>query len=384
MKIYEIGTGYTPIPARIGAATEIVAENLTRAFRELGFSAEIVDIRAKNRAETDLPIREVWVPGCFSCTDIKLGLLHKLKRVTYSLCLCAHLQKLLKEEKEMPVLHFHNQYNLFFFLHLTPQKMRKRAVIAYTVHSGIWRKNWNAIESAVKRRYFQEMRCVKEADMVFVLNRETAENLQTYLAVPAEKIHVIANGIDPEVYCPLDQIREPLVLQVGSVCKNKGQLRAAELMLPLLQKNPKLCYAYAGGIVEPAYHEKLRQFAKEQNLSDRILYLGMIEPGKALNEWYNRAFCTVFPSGYEAFGLAAAESLAAGTPVLIDRGSAMDFGPGCIFYTKEHFADIVENLLQEDDPKLRRRARENAVKNYSWEKCTADYAAAFKDRVKAK
>ena len=84
MKIYEIGTGYTPIPAKIGAATEIVEENLTRAFRELGFSAEIVDIRAKNRAETDLPIREVWVPGCFSGTDIKLGLLHKLKRVTYS------------------------------------------------------------------------------------------------------------------------------------------------------------------------------------------------------------------------------------------------------------------------------------------------------------
>ena len=32
MKIYEIGTGYTPIPARISAATEIVVEELTKAF----------------------------------------------------------------------------------------------------------------------------------------------------------------------------------------------------------------------------------------------------------------------------------------------------------------------------------------------------------------
>ena len=28
MKIYEIGTGYTPIPARMGAATEIVVEEV--------------------------------------------------------------------------------------------------------------------------------------------------------------------------------------------------------------------------------------------------------------------------------------------------------------------------------------------------------------------
>ena len=32
MKIYEIGTGYTSIPAKMGAATEIVVEELTKSF----------------------------------------------------------------------------------------------------------------------------------------------------------------------------------------------------------------------------------------------------------------------------------------------------------------------------------------------------------------
>ena len=42
MKIYEIGTGYTPIPAQMGAATEIVVEELTRSLRNNGEDAEII------------------------------------------------------------------------------------------------------------------------------------------------------------------------------------------------------------------------------------------------------------------------------------------------------------------------------------------------------
>ena len=60
MTIYEIGTGYTPIPARMGAATEIVVEELTRAFQKQNAPVQIIDIKAKDRPATDLPIREVY------------------------------------------------------------------------------------------------------------------------------------------------------------------------------------------------------------------------------------------------------------------------------------------------------------------------------------
>ena len=74
MKIYEIATGYTPIPAQIGAATEIVVESLTRAFRNRGIPAEIIDIRSANRPPTDLPIHQVPIPSFLSGADLKLGL----------------------------------------------------------------------------------------------------------------------------------------------------------------------------------------------------------------------------------------------------------------------------------------------------------------------
>ena len=125
MKIYEIGTGYTPIPATMGAATEIVVEELTKAFMQMNVPVEIIDIKAKERKENALPITEVWVPGCFAGTDIKLGIMHKLKRVVYSVCLAQKLKRILKAADEKIVLHFHNQYNMFFFLKLVPQQLRK-------------------------------------------------------------------------------------------------------------------------------------------------------------------------------------------------------------------------------------------------------------------
>ena len=205
MKLYEIGTGYTPIPAQMGAATEIVVEGLTRAFQKLNVPVEIIDIKATGRADTDLPIQEVWVPACFSGTDVKLGLMHKLKRVVYSLCLTAKLRGILKNAEEQTVLHFHNQYNLFFFLKLTPAKLRAKARIAYTVHSYIWPEEWEKIEETVRKRYFQEIYCVQHADDVLVLNDKTAEHFVQRLGVAPERIHKIGNGVDTDAYHVLAQ-----------------------------------------------------------------------------------------------------------------------------------------------------------------------------------
>jgi glycosyltransferase involved in cell wall biosynthesis len=207
MKIYEIATGYTPIPAQIGAATEIVVEALTRAFRNRGIPAEIIDIASANRPATDLPIHPVPIPSFLSGTDLKLGLMHKLKRVIYSCSLARTLKAILNQEKERPVLHFHNQYNLFFFLLLTTPQLRRKALIAYTVHSGIWRQDWEQIKHTVRRRYFQECFCMKHCDLLFVLNQETEETALTQLHVPKNRIVRTCNGIDPLIYRPLGNSR---------------------------------------------------------------------------------------------------------------------------------------------------------------------------------
>lgn len=392
MKIYEIGTGYTPIPARISAATEIVVEELTKAFLKQNVPVEIVDIASDNRAEHQLPIREVKVPGCFMGTDLQLGIMHKLKRVAYSVALSGELKKILRKTDEKVVFHFHNQYNLFFFLKLTSKKLREKCLIAYTNHSGIWRMDWKSIENIVQKRYFQEAECMKQADIVFLLNEDTKRNVMKHLGVPEERIVLIGNGVNTDVYHPLSPEEKQaakdkwklsgnkVILQVGSVNENKGQLRTVEYLLPILKKHSDLVFAYAGGIVETDYHQKIIQAAEDNGLENQIRYMGMLSPGHELNELYNCADATIFPSKFEAFGLVAVESMASGLPVFVDRNGMVRFDEGVIPYDRDNAADMIEETLfaeQFDNVEAARKAREFAVDFYSWDKIATEYKAGF-------
>lgn len=384
MKIYEIGTGYTPIPARMGAATEIVVEELTRAFLKQGQQVQIMDIAADDRLQTDLPIREIFIPKCFRGTDVKLGVIHKLKRVAYSIALADELRKLLKETVEPVILHFHNQYNLFFFLKLVSSRLRKKAVISYTVHSYIWPDKWENIRGIIKKRYFQEVFCVQNADCVLVLNEKTAEHFTERLGVSQAVIHKIGNGVNTDVYRILpktqrDMLRENMglkdkkvLLQVGSVCERKNQLGAVQALKEYLRSRRDVMYVYAGGIIDAEYQRKIVKFAEDNGISDQVCYLGELCPGEILNQYYNIADATLFPSQIESFGLVIIESLASGTRVLLSDTPQFKLQSGySIFRSEGELVSLLDQLLLDRITEI--QARNEVEKFYSWKKIAEDH-----------
>lgn len=393
MKIYEIGTGYTPIPAQVAAATESVVEELTKAYMQMHQPVEIIDISASDRAENDLPITQVKVPSIFTKSDVSLGLVHKLKRVVYSVALAFRLKKILKKLNEKAILHFHNQYNLFFFTKLVSEKLRTKAVIAYTNHNGLWSKPWNEVEDILRKRYFQEIAAMKSADLVFVLNEKTKENVVSQLEISEEKVIIIRNGVNIDIYCPSDEAEicktkekykltdKKIILQVGSVYENKGQARVIEMLSPLLRKHDNLVYAYIGGIVSQEYFEKVKKTAEENCVSDKVIYLGTAAPGEDMNKLYNMADATVFASEYEGFPLVCVESVSAGVPVIICSEMPINLGAGCIVTASETIeCDIEKKIISQSDEykKLCIFARENAVENYSWQSIAQEYLRAVK------
>lgn len=392
MKIYEIGTGYTSIPAQMGAATEIVVEELTRSFLKLNKDVQIIDITDENRADTDLPIIKVKVPSIFTKADVSLGIVHKLKRVVYSVALAQKLRKILKNADEEVIFHFHNQYNLFFFLMLVPEKYRKKAKIAYTNHNGYWSLQWVEAEPILKKRYFQEIECMKKADIVFVLNEQTKENAVQYLGVDENRIVRVNNGVNTEVYKPLteaeikrvkekDFSNEKVILQVGSVCENKGQKRVIEALMPLIMKKDDFVYAYVGGIVDEEYKNEIDTLVDENSLNEKVVYLGMAKPGKELNELYNMAELTVFASNYEGFPLVIPESLSAGTPVIISLARDLDMGDGSVDCEADDMCQIVEKVISHPETlkSISLEARKNALENYTWNKIAEGHLKVFQN-----
>jgi glycosyltransferase involved in cell wall biosynthesis len=393
MKIYEIGTGYTSIPAQMGAATEIIVEELTRSFLKLNKDVQIIDIADKNRAETDLPITEVKVPSIFTKADLSLGILHKLKRVVYSVFLALKLIGILKKAEEKVVLHFHNQYNMFFYLLLVPEKYRKNAVTVYTNHNGYWTLPWDEAEPVLRKRYFQEIECMKKADIVLVLNEQTKDNAVKYLNIDENRIVRVNNGVNTDIYKPLsnseiNKIKEKynlkdkkIILQVGSVYENKGQKRMVEALIPLLTKKDDLVYAYVGGIVDEEYKNEIDILVDENGLNEKVVYLGMAKPGEELNGFYNMAESSVFASGYEGFPLVIPESLSAGTPVIISLEREMDMGDGSVDCEISGMCEIVEKVIEHPEAvtKISAEARQNALDNYTWDKIAENHLKVFAD-----
>lgn len=396
MRIYEIGTGYTSIPAKISAATEIVVEELTKSLMSMGQDVTIIDIADENRASNALPIEDVKIPEWFSSADVQLGIKHKLRRILYSFALAIKLKKKLRFSDDKTVLHFHNQYNLFFFLKMIPLHLRNKCIVAYTIHTGIWSLSWKTIEKTVKKKYFQEIECMKKADLIYALNQETVENAIKQISVDENKFVLINNGVNAAIYHELtdgekDVARKrygfegkKVFLQVGSIYENKGQKRSITRMRRLLEDNPDYMFAYAGGIVSEEYKNEIDEYVNSLGLQSQVRYVGMVSPGKDLNELYNTAEATIFSSDYEAFGLVIIESMAAGVPVLIDESSSLPNRPGNIFYNDTNFEEIVTHeILNENRRKFHAgEARRNVMNNYSWDKIAEDYLRTLCVRMK--
>ena len=391
MKIYEIGTGYTSIPAKVAAATESVVEELTKAFMQKKIDVEVIDVSANDRVPNSLPIIEVKVPSIFTKSDISLGIIHKVKRVVYSVALALKLKKILKQTNQKPVLHFHNQYNIYFFLKLVKKELRDKAIIAYTNHNGFWSLPFEEAKSTLQSRYFQEIEGMKNADLIFVLNPKMKNNIVENLGIDENKVIRINNGVNTDVYAPLssaqiEKVKEKLnlknkriILQVGSVNENKGQGRAVKMIAPLLRENSDTVYAFAGDIVSQEYYQEVLRTAKEEKVENQVVYLGTFSPGEEMNGLYNIADTAIFVSRYEGFSLACIESISAGVPVVLCSNSLSSFGDGSILTERHDVADRIRQLLNDGDllKELKQAARKNAVENFTWSKTAQKYFDNF-------
>lgn len=401
MKIFEIGTGYTSIPARMGAATEIVVAELTTSMQKLGKDVTIVDIKDKNRMPTRLPITEAYMPQFFSSTDTRLGIVHKLKRVLYSISLTSKLHSLIRRNLgERIMLHFHNQYNLFFFLKLTPKSLLENVTIGYTVHSYIWFGKWEEVKDIIVKRYFQEIYCCQHADKVFVLNDIVGQMLIEHYQVKPEHIIPVINGVNVDVYndetadkLTVHSLRNKygligkrVVFQVGSVCDRKNQLGTLKLLLPMMKRQNDIAFIYAGGVIDTEYATNIQQLAEQEGVKDRVLYVGEVAPGKQLNELYALADVAFMNSKSEAFALVIAEALAARKPIFICETIMHSLfflrekeGEG-IIRVKSSFETDFERLFADKAyyKEMQERGRNFIVNEYSWDVAAKIYTDNFK------
>ncbi len=142
----------------------------------------------------------------------------------------------------------------------------------------------------------------------------------------AEKIHVIPNGIEPNIFYCADKTdakrklgfsdRKRMVISVGSLIELKGHHILMDA-IDLLRKNEQLNF-YTYIIGEGEYREVLENKIKRLGLEKDVTLIGQI-PNDELTEWYNAADIFFLGSSREGWPNVVSEALACGTPVVATK-----------------------------------------------------------------
>ncbi|MBR2115288.1 MAG: glycosyltransferase family 4 protein [Prevotella sp.] len=212
-----------------------------------------------------------------------------------------------------------------------------------------------------------------------------SEILGFYPFLKAEKISVVYNAIDRQLFKPLPPSPShpltpspshpltpspshpltPFVLCVSSIDPRKNFARLIEA-----------CQGLTGAklYIVGKYNRVFSQQIQLDTTSDHIQFLGRVSDDE-LVRLYNQAACFVFPSLYEGFGLPPLEAMACGCPVLVSDipverevcGDAAQYfnplDPTNILHTITQYLNDADVIKE----KMRQKGFEN-ITRFSWEK----------------
>ena len=230
-----------------------------------------------------------------------------------------------------------------------------------------------------------ERRALASCVGVVVSSAFTGRNLAPY-GVPAERVRVVVPGTEPAAPAVgPGSSRPPELLCVASLTPRKGH----DVLLAALERVRDLrwtCTCAGSASRDPAHAARVRRLLADAGLSDRVRLVGERE-GDALEELYGKASLFVLTSYHEGYGMALAEALARGLPVVSTTGGAIPFtvpadagrlvAPG----DPGAFSAALRSLLgpsgASERARLSEAARRHAASLPTWRDSAAAFAAAI-------
>jgi len=184
-------------------------------------------------------------------------------------------------------------------------------------------------------RYFerQSMRALKRADGLISVSEFTKKMLVEHLGCQAEKIFVVLEGVNHDLFRPLPvpdaflqryglDRQGVYLLYVGSDNPHKNLPRLIEAFARVYQAMPGVRLIKVGTSENPELARQHRAALTRSGLDGATRWLEQV-PENDLPFFYNLARVFVFPSLYEGFGLPPLEAMACGTPVVCSNAASL-------------------------------------------------------------
>lgn len=224
------------------------------------------------------------------------------------------------------------------------------------------------------------MKEVFTTPQAFMFNTESErEMLSRYFSFSGKYQEIVGVGVDfpgkPATadFCRNYGLDPPFILYAGRIEPGKGCQELIDYFLRARLDIPALTLAMIGNLLMPLPQHP------------RVKYLGFISPEEK-NAAMAAAAVTIHPSHYESLCMAAQESLAVRTPILVQEAAAplkehCLRGQCGLYYSNSEEFRIALTLLLENE-RLRKTLGENGFsyvhENYAWPKIIQKYERLFR------
>lgn len=281
---------------------------------------------------------------------------------------------------------FRNQADItIFFNFLVPYGVKGKTVTV--VHDMTYKAFPETVHQVTKRNLEKHLKTsCDRADKIVTVSEFSKQEIRNYLNIPEDKIIVMPNGIDENLYhvnytkeqclkvLKKYKIEQPYLLYLGTLEPRKNierLIRAYGMIKDRKTDIPKLVIAGKKGWM----FEAIFQTVHDLKLENEIIFTDYVEE-KEVPLLMKAAELFIFPSLYEGFGLPPLEAMACGTAVISSNTSSLpevigDAGILIDPFKEEEIAQAIEELLTNEQ--LRIQLEEKGKKRaacYSWENST--------------
>ncbi len=234
------------------------------------------------------------------------------------------------------------------------------------------------------------------ADLVIGASHENAALARWGYLLPQRKLVASVNGVDVDRFYPDPEggrrLRErlglpddvPVLLHCGRLEPEKGAQISLRAFARLRAEEPSMRLVVAG---DGSQREELRVQATDLGVADAVHFVGHV-PNEDLPAFYNACTVFLYPSlAVESFGIAVAEAMACGRPVVASRRGGIltsidqpEVGrlvtPGDVGALADAIAGLLADPAKRDCMGI--AARKKAVQALSTDRMVEDVLAAFR------
>lgn len=232
------------------------------------------------------------------------------------------------------------------------------------------------------------------ADQVIAVSQHTKNKIIEDYGIPADKISVVHNSIEPSDLQPLEgenayryltlmkQLGYRVVVNVGRLTIQKGLPNLLRAAKEVIERDPKTLFLFVGSGEQ---YQELLELAANLGIGPNVIFADF-QRGKRWRDAFAIGDLFVMPSVSEPFGLTPLEAIGYGTPSLISKQSGVsEVLKSCLkidFWDVNEMANQILGVL--DHEELLEELRMNATREYqrlSWHDVSDKVHRLYQDQL---